>query len=178
MRAARVRHGVLARRSTRQKWLVGVSPPAAALCLERRNRSAMVEDASGTRFASRSSQEPAPRRVQQQAAILGAAKSGPSACGRGFGKQRPKGAHAAPQRAPSDARDHAAARGVAAVRTGARQGCPRPSRSRGRDIFDHGTRPLSTACVTGCSPHPPTTITRPIVAQQRAWRRRARHRRT
>jgi hypothetical protein len=126
MGAARVRHGVLARRSTRQWWLVGLSRPL--------RRSAL----SG--------------------------ETGP-----GVRKAAAQGAHAAPQRAPSDARGHAAARGVAA----------RSIWSAARDALDRAAAATAASSTAApCpdlfalrhrgAPHPLTTTTRPIVSQERA----------
>jgi hypothetical protein len=67
-------------------------PLAAAQCVERQDRSAMVEDASGTRLRIPGSQEPAPRRARQQAASPGCGKSGPWAYGAGFRKAAAQGA--------------------------------------------------------------------------------------
>jgi len=145
MGAARVRHSVLLRRSTGQLWLVGVSHRCGAV-VERRDRSAMVEDASGSRVAG--SQEPA--HVEPSSKPQSWARQIP-AVGRtaGFGKPRSKG-HT-PRHSALRPMSVTMPRPMASqpVRSGARPGMPstapqpRPRRLRPR----HPCPDLSTPCV-------------------------------
>jgi hypothetical protein len=100
-------------------------------------------DASSDRFPEPGTRAAENRPTSSPTAILGAANPGRERTG-GVSESGGPRAHAAPQHAPSDARDHAAARSVAArsIWSAARD-APRPRRSRDRCIVDHGALPRS-----------------------------------
>jgi hypothetical protein len=81
-------------------------------------------------------------------------------------KAAAQGARAVPQRAASDARDHAAARGVAArsILSAARDALDRAAAATAASSTAAPCPALSTPCATWCSPHPLTATTRPIVS--------------
>jgi hypothetical protein len=125
----------------------------------------MVEDASGTRFASH--RQPRTGLTSSPAASSnpGCGKSGPWAYGRSFGKRRPKGPtprHNALRPMPVTMPRHAASQ---PVRSEARPGVPstapqlQPRHLRPRHPAPFFLRPASPRC----SPRPLTTTTRPFV---------------
>lgn len=165
---ARVRHSVLARRSTGPLWLVCVSHPLWRSASSGRSSAAMVEDASGTPFASRKQPRTGPRRGQQQSrAQRTRAMRGTGAPG----KCRPHGTlprHSAPGRCPSTT-PRPLRRNHRPVRWSAPQLDPCITRDRDRSIFDHGTLPpTSTPRVISVLVTPPTTTTRPTGSQERS----------
>jgi hypothetical protein len=105
----------------------GRESPAAAQCVERRAGPLWSRMRAALDPESQGNQEPAPRRAQQQAAILGAANPGRGHTGGVSESGRPKG--------PTPR--HNAPRPMPVTMPGTRRR-PRPRRSGDRGIFDRG----------------------------------------
>jgi hypothetical protein len=141
---------VLARRSTRQWWLVGVSHPLRRSALSggtgplwSRMRAPIYSGVAG-QPKSWPHVEPSSKQQSWARQIRAVGVRA------GFRKAAAQGAHAAPQRAPSDARDHAAARGVAArsIWSAARDALDRAAAATAASSTAAPCPDLSTPCVT------------------------------